>query len=228
LLSILLIVCTAAIGAKIYWVWKQGPWDLPNPVTVKSAAASTPPQPAAKPAAAPIGVEAIVAKNIFDPERGASRTKEAEADTRAVQRIRGMVLLGTAILGTSKYAVIQDSSGPAIGVPQGQGAAQGARRLRIGDMVEGFSLSEINDKGVVFVKGPTRIDLPVDYFRKVDGPRPPTPVPGAQGPAVPMMPGPIPPVQVNPPPAPQPAAPAVPNITRRPRLPTVPTPPPSP
>src|SRR5947207_3249507 len=133
-----------------------------------------------------------------------------------------MVLLGTAILGPNKYAVIQDSGGgPSIGVPPGQSAAQAPRRLRVGDMIEGFSLSEINDKGVVFVKGPTRVDLPVDFFRKVEGGRPglPGPVPG---PAIPVMPGAVPPAQMTTPPAPP--TPAVPTITRRPRLPAAPSP----
>jgi hypothetical protein len=221
LLSVLLIACAAAIGAKVYWVWKAGPWELPNPVKVKTASASPAPQATAKPILPAIGVENIVAKNIFDPERGASKTKEAEADTRAIQRIRGMVLLGTAILGPNKYAVIQDSGGgPSIGVPP-QSAAQAPRRLRVGDMVEGFSLSEINDKGVVFVKGATRVDLPVDFFRKVDGGRPGLPAPAAPGPAIPVMPGAVPPGVTTPP---APPTPAVPTITRRPRLPAAPSP----
>ena len=43
-----------------------------------------------------VGTDMIIGKNLFDPERGATRTKETEADTRAAQRIRSMVLLGTA------------------------------------------------------------------------------------------------------------------------------------
>jgi hypothetical protein len=206
------------MGVKIYWVWRAGPWDLPNPVKVKAASAAPPAQVAAKPATLSIGVEAIVAKNIFDPERGASKTKEAEADTRAIQRIRSMVLLGTAILGSNKYAVVQDADG-AIGVPPGQPRNQTARRLKVGEMVEGFNLSEINDKGVVFVKGATRVDLPVDYFRKIDTPRPA--LPGTPPPVNPSIPPPVPPgVTATPPPP----VPAVPNIGRRPRLPAAPNP----
>jgi hypothetical protein len=216
-----LIACAAGIGVKTYWVWKEGPWELPNPVNVKTASAALPPQTVAKAVLPPMGVEAIVAKNIFDPERGASRTKEAEADTRATQRIRNMVLLGTAILGPNKYAIVQDSAGSPVGSLPGQPSAQAPRRLRVGDTVEGFSLAEINDKGVVFVKGTTRVDLAVDYFRKVDTGRA-TPLPGTPAPQIPAMPGPVQPGQAATSPAP--ATSAVPNISRRPRLAVPPSP----
>src|SRR5215470_5752866 len=139
---------------------------MPGPVKPRPAAVTQPPQSSAKSAQPIVGTEIIVSKNVFDPERGASKTKEAEAETRAMQRIRGMVLLGTAILGPNRYAIIQESDGPP-GAPA-QGRTQTARRLKIGDMVEGFNLSEIGDKKVVFVKGVSRVELPVDFFRKVD------------------------------------------------------------
>jgi hypothetical protein len=78
-------------------------------------------------------------------------------------------------------------------------------------MVEGFNLSEIGDKKVVFVKGVSRVELPVDFFRKVDVAGPPGIAPAAQV-GVPGAPG-------------RPSPPVDPNIARRPRL---PTPPPNP
>jgi hypothetical protein len=201
-------VCAAGLGVKTYLLWKEGPWGLPGPVKPKAVAAPQSPQSSAKPAQTIVGTEIIVSKNVFDPERGASKTKEAEAETRAMQRIRSMVLLGTAILGPNRYAIVQESDGSP-GVPT-QGRSQTARRLKVGDMVEGFNLNEISDKKIVFVKGVSRVELAVDFFRKVD---------------VPGTPGPQPPLQIGVPGAPaRPTPPVDPNIARRPRL---PTPPPS-
>jgi len=124
-----------------------------------------------------------------------------------------MVLLGTAILGPDRYAIVQESDGSPPGVST-QGRLQTARRLRLGDMVEGFNLTEIGEKKIVFVKGGARVELPVDFFRKVDIASPPSIPPAAQigvpgAPVAPARPGPA----------------VDPNIARRPRL---PTPPPSP
>jgi hypothetical protein len=211
LLGLILIACAVGLGAKIYLLWKEGPWDLPGPVKPRPAAATQPPQSSAKLAQPIVGTDIIVSKNIFDPERGASRTKDAEAETRAMQRIRGMVLLGTAILGPNRYAIVQESDGSPVAGASPQGRSQTPRRLKLGDMVEGFNLSEISDKKIVFVKGVARVELPVDFFRKVD-------VAGSSGSA--------PAAQVGVPGAPGRVSPPVdPNITRRPRL---PTPPPSP
>src|SRR5262249_35931783 len=40
------------------------------------------------------------------------------------------------------------------------------------DTVEGFKLSEISEKRVVFVRGTATVELPLDYFRKIDGAQP--------------------------------------------------------
>ena len=189
---------------KTYWVWKEGPWDLPTPVKPKTLAMNQNPQPVVKPPQTIVGTETIVSKNLFDPERGASKTKEAEAETRAMQRIRGMVLLGTAILGPNRYAVVQESDGLATGGHAAQSRSQTPRRLKLGDMIEGFNLSEINEKKIVFIKGASRVEVAVDFFRKVDLPGPPGVVPAAQAGA------------------PQVAPSVDPNIARRPRLPTPP------
>jgi len=212
LFGLFLIACAVGLGVKTYLVWKEGPWDLPGPVKPKAVAASKGPQAAVKPPQPIVGTEIIVSKNVFDPERGASKTKEAEAETRAMQRIRSMVLLGTAILGPNRYAIIQESDGSP-GTPA-QGRSPTARRVKVGDIIEGFNLSEIGEKKVVFVKGVSRVELPVDFFRKVDVASAPPGVPsnvqiGAPGAGVPGAP-------VRPNPSPDP------SVARRPRLPTPP------
>jgi hypothetical protein len=215
LLGLLLIACSVGLGMKTYWLWKEGPWDLPSPAKTKASSVSQASPSPVKPAPPILGTEAIVAKNLFDPERGASKTKEAEADTRAMQRIRSMVLLGTAILGPNRFAIVQESDGASSGVPATQGRSQTPRRLKAGDMVEGFTVSEINEKGIVFAKGTARVEVPVDFFRKVDIARPAVPI-GPGQPVVPNQPNAANPNQGTPP--------VVPSISRRPRLPTPPNP----
>lgn len=161
---------------KTYWLWTTGPWDLPNPGKAKSpipveGGKVTTNLPAV------IGTETIISKNIFDPERGAGFTREAEASSQAFQRIRSMVLLGTAILGNNRVAILQD--GATSGAPDQSVAPM---RVKLGDTVEGFRLSEVSEKRVVFAKGASTVEVPLDYFRKIDLPAPQRPVatrPGA-------------------------------------------------
>lgn len=175
-----------------------------------------------------VGTDAIIAKNLFDPERGASRTKETEADTRAAQRIRSMVLLGTAILGSNRYAIVQDGDGAARTPAGAPTALPGPRRMKIGDSIEGFNLTEVGEKAVIFTRGATRVELPIDYFRKVPvgavstTPQPGQPrVPGQAAPGLP--PGQVTPGAVPGQPAPGAAPRVIPNLPRRPRLPTPPS-----
>ena len=117
-----------------------------------------------------IGTETIISKNIFDPERGAGFTREAEANSQAFQHIRSMILLGTAILGNNRFAILQEGGSPGVAAAAGRSIAP--FRIKLGDTVEGFKLSEISEKRVVFAKGTSRVDVPLDYFRKTDGTQP--------------------------------------------------------
>ena len=128
-----------------------------------------------------IGTETIISKNIFDPERGAGFTREAEANSQAFQRIRGMVLLGTAILGNNRFAILQD--GGTSGVPGVPGQSVVPMRIKLGDTVEGFRLSEVSEKRVVFAKGTATVEVPLDYFRKTDSAQPRVPVATQTSPA---------------------------------------------
>jgi hypothetical protein len=166
LLSLLLIVAIGLVLTKTYWLWTTGPWDLPNPrkaktpIAVEDSKAVTNARPI-------IGTETIISKNIFDPERGAGLTREVEANSQAFQRIRSMVLLGTAILGNNRFAILLDG-GISPGVQRIPGQAVVPMRIKLGDTVEGFRLSEISEKRVVFAKGSATVELPLDYFRKID------------------------------------------------------------
>lgn len=184
LLSVLLALAIGLVAWNTFWSWKSGPWDVPP--AAKSGAKSAPVESqivsSNRP---PVGTEFIVSKNLFDPERGAGATREAEANSQAYQRVRGMILIGTMIIGDNRVAILQEGTG-APGVAQRPGAQPTSMmRLKLGDNVDGFKLTEIADKRVVFAKDTSRVEVLLDYFRKVETPTPPTrqPVPARVTPA---------------------------------------------
>ena len=212
LLAIFLTAAVLFMVVKTYLLWHDGPWDLPIPASVSPpAAASTPDVPATQPRAA--NTDIIISKNLFDPERGAGQTKEVEASSRAMQRLRGLILLGTAILGENRYAIVQDTGAQSAGRPV-PGQSSQTMRFKMGDIFEGFSLSQIQDKNVVFTNGAARVELALDYFRKVEASAPQVRPAAQTGPARPVAAG-------SPPGA---AAPRViPQLPRRERLPQPPS-----
>ena len=163
-------------GQRIYQLWQEEPWGLPQPILknppsgLEESKIEAPQQLAS--------TSSVIDRNLFDPERGASRTKEAEASSIAMQRIRSMVLLGTAILGNSRYAILEGpmaSRAPAANSAPAQQVSP--LRLKLGDTVEGFRLSEIHEKKVVFTRGTSRIEVNLDYFRAAKAPAQPAPPP---------------------------------------------------
>lgn len=181
-----MLLATGVVGQRTYELWHEGPWDLPSAGKAKVADGDEGPKK--EPARTQlVSTRNIVEKNLFDPERGAGRAQEAEASSAAMQRMRSMILLGTAILGSSRYAILQqpsDARPPAPGTPAGQ---QPPLRLKLGDTVEGFKLSEIHDKKVVFTKGSSKVEVALDYFRKVE-PTKPVPAPPARPGVAPNVP----------------------------------------
>jgi len=157
----------------------------------------------------PPNSESIISRNLFDPERGAGATRDAEESSRSAQRVRNMILVGTVIIGSNRAAILQDGTS----TPGAAAAAQQPTpiRLKVGDNVEGYRLAEIADKKVVFTKDAARIELLLDYFRKIEvaAPRPAPP-----GPTV--APGVV---------APRPRV--IPNLPRRGRIPVPGTPTPN-
>lgn len=220
LFSVLLVVAIGLLLTKIYWLWMAGPWDLPNPGQARSPIAVETSKGATNPPAN-IGTETIISKNIFDPERGAGFTREVEANSQAFQRIKSMILLGTAILGNNRFAVLQDGA-MASTVP-GQSAAP--MRIKLGDTVEGFKLAEVSEKRVVFARGAATVEVPLDYFRKIDTPQPRraiSPPTGTAGQASP------PPRVITPRQSDVPVPRVIPALPRRQRAPVTPGPSPEP
>ena len=174
------MILTGLAGFRTYEIWRVGPWELPSLGKERAAAAvetkSALPQ---RPVLA--STKNIIDKNLFDPERGQGRSKEGEVQSAAVQRIRTMVLLGTAILGNGRYAILQGPS-DARPLPGKAPPAQANQiRLKLGDSVEGFKVAEIQEKKIVFERGATKVELALDFMRKFDDPNVRTVAPGAAG-----------------------------------------------
>lgn len=156
-----------------------------------------------------VSTETIVTRNLFDPERGAARVGNGDSSSLALQRIRNMVLMGTALLGKERYAILQEPTDPRVLGLKPQDRKLEQLRLKVGDTVAGFRLDEINDQKVVFTKGAARVEVALDYFRKIETPQQPTPPASRVGPTRQRVPG-------------QLAPRVVPNIPRRERLPAPP------
>ena len=153
------------IGWRIYRSWNEGPWDFPAPTKTLPIAVAA--EKTLAPARVAFNTDNIVSKNLFDPERGAGATREAEENSRSSQRIRNVILVGTVIIGNNRTAILQDGVNPSGGQPVSPQPPQ-PMRLKLGDDLEGYRLAEIADKKVVFTKDAARVEVLLDYFRKVD------------------------------------------------------------
>jgi hypothetical protein len=157
-----------------------------------------------------MNTEAIVSRNLFDPERGAGAIGNAEEASRSAQRVRNMILVGTVIIGSNRMAVLQDGASANL-APTAATQQPTPIRLKLGDNVEGYRLAEIADKKVVFTKDGTRVELILDYFRKIEMAAPRTAPAG----------------QVVPPGVATPGPRVIPNLPRRGRIPVPGTPAPN-
>ena len=97
------------VAWNTYASWREGPWELPAPVTSKPAPEDGGNKQIISVGKTTVSTDAIVSKNLFDPERGAGATREAEETSRAYQRIRGMILIGTVVMGNTRTAILQES-----------------------------------------------------------------------------------------------------------------------
>lgn len=150
-----------------------------------------------------VSIDSIVSRNLFDPERGAGAGREAEESSRAYQRIRNMILVGTVVMGNTRTAIIQDGA-PLSTNPAAPRQSPTTLRLKSGDSVEGYRVAEIGERRVAFIKDGSRVEIALDYFRKVE-------VPGSRTPA---------PAQANTPATVSPTVPpTIPNLPRRSRIP---------
>jgi hypothetical protein len=178
-------------------VWEEGPWEIPVLGKERAAAAT---EEDSSPTQRPLlaSTKNIVDKNLFDPERGQGRSKEGEAQSAAAQRIRSMVLLGTAIIGGSRYAILQEAQDGRFAPGKAPAIQPNQIRLKLGDTVEGFKISDIEERRVVFTRGATKVEVALDYMRKVEETKDRVTAPVPIGPRVPStlprrIPGEVPP-----------------------------------
>jgi hypothetical protein len=167
LFRILLLISIGLVVWRTYSVWQAEPWDLPMPKAPSTTVVANAQPVQTKPAPPITSTEIIVSKNLFDPERGAGISRQSEDDSQAFQRVNNMLLIGTMILGENHTAILQDRGGPTVGSPN-QARMPVSLRMKVGENFEGFTLSQIADKKVVFTKGASQVELALDYFRKVE------------------------------------------------------------
>lgn len=139
----------------------------------------------------PVNIKTIIERNPFDPDRGTPRTAGAEASPIATQKIKGVALVGTVLLGDSRYAIVEQALSSTWAGRGGHVGQSGQRRLQVGDALEGFMLSEIDVERVLFTNGTSRIEIPLDFSRSKEtharAQMPPVP-PTAAVPGVPPAP----------------------------------------
>lgn len=75
----------------------------------------------------------------------------------------------------------QDSDGSPSSAPKAQSGQPGYLRLKLGDTLEGFKLSEIHDKRVIFTKGTSRVEVSLDFFRRAEETKMSAPTPASPG-----------------------------------------------
>ena len=199
------MVATGLVGWRIYKVWEGDPWSLPQQPTTAAPLALQEEPTNVNPTLPLVSPDSIISKNLFDPERGAGATREAEFNSRSFQRIRNMILLGTVILGDTRSAILQDPATPPA-TSTGAAAPVGPMRVKLGESVEGFRLTEIADRRVVFTKGGSSVEVLLDYFRRDELPSSRAGTPPRQGGAPAVAPR------------------VVPNLPRRGALPAPPNP----
>ena len=172
ILSVLLVVGIVVVVTKTYALWQEGPWQIPQAaesVKKQAPAVVVEPQKRPLPIQVVMSTRTIIDNNLFDPERGTGKKKENEALARAMQKIRSLVLIGTAIIGENRYAILQDDSSSLPSNAKSQKAMPASLRLNLGDTFESFKLSQIEDRKVAFTNGSANVEIALDFFRRADG-----------------------------------------------------------
>lgn len=113
----------------------------------------------------------IVERDLFDPEQGARSVKK----TKPFPKVKDIVLLGTFIAGSQRYAIVEvpPEEGPRAG--RGKRLLRGKRltrgeqlRLALGDTLDGFKIVEIHSQRVVFKRGSSTLEAVLDFSRKIE------------------------------------------------------------
>ncbi len=161
-----LALAIGLVGFQTVQVWREAPSDSLR--GEKRKPSETPVKPTSGPRRATrASIKSITDRNLFDPKRGTEEktdAKEVKPSSEGIQKMRHLMLLGTVVAGRSGYAIIH--------FPAAFGASTAGRvgdvmRLSLGDRLEGFELAEIHTDRVLFKKGETKIELALDFSRKL-------------------------------------------------------------
>jgi len=167
------VIAIGLIGFKVRRVWEGGQGGLSEPVKRKALSGVLETgQSLAKRQLANTG--AIVKKNLFHPQRGEGESEVAEDSSLGMDKLKDLVLLGTVIAGSERYALVKippdnkPRTRRAKRLRRSRSKPRGElRRLALGDTLEGFRLEEIHAQKVVFKKDSSTVDVVLDFSRKV-------------------------------------------------------------
>ncbi|MFQ5850850.1 MAG: hypothetical protein ACE5JU_09710 [Candidatus Binatia bacterium] len=161
------------MAAKTYQLWGEDQHALPKQSKEKAPLGiSVPKLEAVK---TQLGdARSIMERNLFHPERRAANAEETENFSQRRQAMEGLVLLGTVIDGSERYAILEipHDARPGTGKSKRQpGSKSGTggelRRLKLGDMLEGYRLVEVHAQKVVLEKDSHTVELMLDFSRRV-------------------------------------------------------------
>lgn len=130
-----------------------------------------------------VSTRTIVARNLFDPDRGTKAVEPPAPEKvpeKPEQSIDGLLLLGTVIAGSERYAIMKippdlgsvsrnrrpGAKNQARRATPAQGSS-GVRRVRVGDSLRGYRVEGIEEQKVVLTRGTAKTEVTLDYTREV-------------------------------------------------------------
>ena len=180
------------VGMGIYDVWRENPVvsNVAKSGIKAGGSGESFPETRRVPR---VSTTTIVARNLFDPARGAVAVKPpppAKAPEEPEQGIDGVLLLGTVIAGSERYAIMKVP--PDIGrvsatrrrgvkgkvksaTPPKVDSGPAVRRVRVGDSLRGYRVEDIEEQKVVLKRGKAKAEVTIDYTREITVPTRPKP-----------------------------------------------------
>ena len=187
-MTVVLLAAIGLVGVEIYEVWHEQTPILDTTDVIPSTATTHKPGSDGRTAPA-VNTTTIIARNLFDPDRGAKVEKTpapAKVEEEPAPSIDGLLLLGTVIAGSERYAIMQVP--PDLGLNSGTqrrtkrapsrrstaSASGELRRVRVGDSLRGYQVKDIEEQKVILARGESQTELTIDYTREIAAPPKPT------------------------------------------------------
>lgn len=164
----------AAGSFGIYEVWEE---EAPKSPRLDEATPRQVPSGALRRAVRPplVSTRTIVARDLFDPERGVKKPEEEKPVETPKENLEGVLLLGTVIAGPSRYAILHIPAGRnATGTKplKPRSSTPDLLQLTVGDSLNGYRVADIQEQKVVFQRGDTTTEVALDYTRVIAPVRP--------------------------------------------------------